>query len=67
MHLRRTLHDLHPALDEMVEVARSAGASANSTGSGGSIVALCRDDGHAGAVAEALRTLPGCVVLGHSR
>jgi len=42
--LRRTLVDVSPQLELMVQTARSAGASANSTGSGGSIVVLVRDE-----------------------
>jgi glucuronokinase len=67
MRLRGVLYELDPELVEMVEVARAAGAAANSTGSGGSIVALCRDDAHADVVARGLRGIAGCVVLGDAR
>jgi glucuronokinase len=53
---RRTL-----ALDrrhvEMVECARSLGASANFTGSGGAIVAVCRDERHRDDVAIGLAAI----------
>lgn len=39
---------------EMVEVARTAGAAANYTGSGGAIVCACRDEPHRAQVATAL-------------
>jgi glucuronokinase len=57
--LRRRMLELDPRSAEMVRVARGAGAGANYTGSGGAIVAVCRDDRHAGAVAGALERL-GC-------
>jgi glucuronokinase len=43
----------------MVMAARGAGAAANYTGSGGAIVAVCRDDAHAAEVARALERT-GC-------
>jgi glucuronokinase len=52
--LRRELMPLDRRCVEMVEAARDCGASANYTGSGGAIVAVCRDSAHAGAVTEAL-------------
>jgi glucuronokinase len=66
--LRRRMLELDPRCIEMVELARASGASANYTGSGGAIVAVCWDDRHREAVAEALRSadcevaLPG---MGH--
>jgi glucuronokinase len=46
---------------EMIEVARSCGASANYTGSGGAIVAVCRDQSHVAELSAALGTV-GCGV-----
>jgi hypothetical protein len=43
----------------MVTAARSAGAAANYTGSGGAIVAVCRDSAHAAEVARGLERI-GC-------
>src|SRR5205807_1174206 len=54
------LDDRHVA---MVERARAAGAGANYTGSGGAIVAVCRDRGHRDVVARALAEL-GCSTIG---
>jgi galactokinase/mevalonate kinase-like predicted kinase len=59
--LRAELLDLDPRCVEMVNAARGAGAAANYTGSGGAIVAVCRDARHAGRVADALQAL-GCEV-----
>lgn len=42
--LRRTLYNLSPADIDMVERARSVGASAKFCGSGGAIVGVCPDD-----------------------
>ena len=53
---------LHPGHVEMIHAARAAGAAANYTGSGGAIVAVCRDEPHRGHVAGELRRL-GCDVL----
>ena len=58
---RRRLMPLDELCVEMVEVARSCGASANYTGSGGAIVAVCRSRPHADAVATALSGV-GCGV-----
>ena len=52
---------LDPRHVEMVSVARAAGAAANYTGSGGAIVAVCRD-AHREAVARQLRSA-GCGVV----
>jgi glucuronokinase len=51
---RRAMMALHPSHVEMVELARACGASANYTGSGGAIVAVCRDQQHRRAVGERL-------------
>ena len=48
---------LDPRHVEMIECARAAGAGANYTGSGGAIVAVCRDDEHRPRVQHALREL----------
>lgn len=53
---------LNPGHVEMVETARAAGAAANYSGSGGAIVAVCRDEPHREHVAGELRRL-GCGVL----
>jgi galactokinase/mevalonate kinase-like predicted kinase len=52
--LRRRLMPLDPRCVEMIEAARRTGAQANYTGSGGAIVAVCRDAAHLGEVAAAL-------------
>ena len=64
--LRRELVALDPVCVEMVELARSHGASVNYTGSGGAIVAACRDPEHAGEVARALGDA-GCGVIADAR
>lgn len=51
---RRRMTRLDPRHEQMIEVARARGASANYTGSGGAIVAICRDPEHRRAVTEAL-------------
>jgi glucuronokinase len=45
---RRSMLALDPRHVEMIECARAAGASANYAGSGGAIVAVCRDAEHRG-------------------
>ncbi len=55
---RSTAYPLEPAHVEMVDVARSNGASANYTGSGGSIVVLAPDPRAAAALGEM-----GCTVV----
>jgi glucuronokinase len=60
--VRRRLAALDPRHVELVERARALGAGANYTGSGGAVVAVCRDRAHAGAVARALAE-PGCGTL----
>jgi glucuronokinase len=52
--LRRRLMALDGLCVEMVDAARSRGASANYTGSGGAIVAVCKSPAHADEVAEVL-------------
>jgi glucuronokinase len=54
LDLRQRIMELDPRCLEMVQVARRHGASANYTGSGGAIVAACRDPGHLHAVERAL-------------
>ncbi len=58
---RRRMLALDPRHVEMISVARAAGASANYTGSGGAIVAVCRGRGEPGTVSEALSAI-GCGV-----
>jgi glucuronokinase len=53
---------LQPGHVEMIETARGAGAAANYSGSGGAIIAVCRDDSHRETVCAALQEL-GCGVL----
>jgi glucuronokinase len=59
---RQRMLDLDPRHVEMIECARTAGASANYTGSGGAIVAVCRDEAVRERAARALRAL-GCETL----
>ena len=59
---RRRLLALDERHVEMVEVARSLGAGANYTGSGGAIVATCRDDRHRKDISRGLRAV-GCQTL----
>jgi glucuronokinase len=56
---RRRMMPLHPRHVEMIECARACGASANYTGSGGTVVAVCEDERHRRTVAESLDRL-GC-------
>lgn len=69
LDLRRRILHLEPLHLEMVECARAAGAAANYTGSGGAIIAVCRDDAHRQRVAEALRAASWDVLCpgGHHR
>lgn len=60
--VRRRLLPLDPRHVELVERARALGAGVNYTGSGGAVVAACRDRAHAGTVARGLRDL-GCGTL----
>lgn len=59
---RRRMMFLDPGHVEMVSVARAAGAAANYTGSGGAVVAVCRDETHREAVAGQLGSA-GCGVV----
>jgi glucuronokinase len=59
---RRRLLALDPRHVEMIERARAEGASANYTGSGGAVVAVCRGVAHRSAVAGSLRQA-GCGVM----
>jgi glucuronokinase len=54
---RQAMLTLDPCHVAMIECARSGGAAANYTGSGGAIVAVCEDDAHRRHVADALRGL----------
>jgi glucuronokinase len=56
---RRRILALAPRHVEMIDAARAHGASANYTGSGGAIVAVCNDERHREAVALALAQV-GC-------
>ena len=60
--VRRAILDLDPLHVEMIETARSAGAAANYTGSGGAIIAVCDDPSHRAQVAAALAAI-GCETL----
>jgi len=61
--LRASCMDLDPAHVEMVHTARSQGAAATYTGSGGAITVLCTDRDHASATAARLRNDLGCQIL----
>jgi galactokinase/mevalonate kinase-like predicted kinase len=52
--LRRRVISLDPRCVEMIELARSCGAGANYTGSGGAIVAVCPESGQVEEVERAL-------------
>jgi galactokinase/mevalonate kinase-like predicted kinase len=58
---RRRMLELDPRHVEMIECARACGASANYTGSGGAIVAVCADAAIRARTRHALRSL-GCEV-----
>ncbi|MEO1057541.1 MAG: hypothetical protein AAFY28_11560, partial [Actinomycetota bacterium] len=60
--IRATSIGATPGQHRSVDIVRAAGGSANSTGSGGSIIAAAHDDTHRDALADAL-TADGCVVL----
>jgi glucuronokinase len=60
--LRRRMLVLDRRHVEMVECARALGASANFTGSGGGIAAVCRDEKHRERVSRALDEI-GCQTL----
>jgi glucuronokinase len=55
--IRRRVLALEERHLEMVDRARALGASANYTGSGGAIVAVCRDQRHLDAVSSGLRQI----------
>jgi glucuronokinase len=57
--VRRRIVSLDPRHAEMVECARSLQAGANFTGSGGAIVAVCRDHKHRDGVTIGLAQI-GC-------
>jgi glucuronokinase len=59
---RRRMLVLDPRHVEMIDCARRAGAGANYAGSGGAIVAVCRDAQHRHRVAAALRRA-GCQTM----
>jgi glucuronokinase len=59
---RRRMVQLHPGHVEMIHAARAAGATANYSGSGGAIVAVCSDAEHREHTAAKLARL-GCGVL----
>lgn len=60
--LRRTIVDVAPQLVTMIDTARSAGASANSAGSGGSIVVLAPDADFESRARQSLTEL-GCELI----
>ncbi len=60
---RRSMLALDPRHVAMIDRARSAGAAANYTGSGGAIVAVCADAAHRERVTGALRSL-SCETIG---
>jgi glucuronokinase len=60
---RRRMLPLDPRHVEMIAAARATGAAANYTGSGGAIVAVCRDESHKHEAAAAVSELPGVGVL----
>jgi glucuronokinase len=60
--LRASMIDLAPGHVEMIEAARSAGASANYTGSGGAIVVLSSSDKIESAARQSLKSL-GCEIV----
>ena len=60
---RRRMMPLDPRHAEMIALARRAGAAANYTGSGGAIVAVCRDAAHRESVAAVLCSVERRVLL----
>jgi glucuronokinase len=54
---RSRMLELDPRHVEMIECARAHGAAANYTGSGGAIIAVCRDSRHHASVLGALRRI----------
>ncbi len=59
---RRSIYQLPPGQVEMIEVARSVGASAKFAGSGGAIIGTCRDEAMFQELQRALGQI-GCVVI----
>lgn len=55
--LRRSIMNLNPRHVEMIETARSVGASAKYTGSGGAVIGIYRDEGVLAKLREALGAL----------
>jgi glucuronokinase len=62
--VRQRMMPLDPRHVEMVACARALGAAANYTGSGGAVVAVCRDDRHRQAVTRGLLELQCEVIRG---
>jgi glucuronokinase len=60
--LRRSIYQLPPGQIQLVEAARSVGASAKFAGSGGTIVGCYRDEAMFDCLREALRRI-GCVII----
>jgi glucuronokinase len=60
--LRRTIMNIAPENQRMIDVARAAGASAKFCGSGGAICGLYRDANHYQRLADALASI-GCTTL----
>ena len=60
---RARIMELDPRHVELIEHARRAGASANYTGSGGAVAAVCRDASHQAQTRRALSAIPSCATL----
>ncbi len=60
--LRRTIMNIAPENQRMIDVAREAGASAKFAGSGGAIVGLYKDGRHYQQICDALAAIR-CTVL----
>jgi glucuronokinase len=60
--LRRSIMDLNPDHVRMIEAARSVGASAKFTGSGGAIIGIVSDDEHFTKLASTLQDLGMSVI-----
>lgn len=60
--LRKTIMNIAPENQRMVDVARSVGASAKFAGSGGAIVGVYRDGRHYQQLSDALASI-GCTVM----
>jgi glucuronokinase len=65
--LRASIMTLDPRDVAMVRCAQAAGAPANYTGSGGAIVAVCRDERHRLLVGERLASLPATGLISVAR